>query len=311
MLFISDPVIGDGHGTHVTSIITGYQLGSLLINGVAPGVTIIPVLVLDTWTIPNYGPEGDNVTIGSDRMVAKGINYITGLKMTELRESPVIISMSLGGPDPSPLIEEAIDNAIDHGVIVVAAAGNAGEDGMDWPGAYPEVISVAAGGWTMEFIFGGFWLSDVPEKLNTPDILGNNWQTYLAFFSSRPNKDLGQSWKHLDVCAPGSAVVGPFTEDGMENFDYYYLWGTSQATPHVSGIAALILQSYPSLDQGDVEHIVKHASRKLPIPADGATIFWPFIGDIGDFIFLKWNNHDAGSGFLQADNAMKSAAKFA
>jgi len=47
------------------------------------------------------------------------------------------------------IIEEAIDYAIEKGVIVIASAGNEGEYGMGWPGAYPEVISVGACGWSL------------------------------------------------------------------------------------------------------------------------------------------------------------------
>jgi subtilisin family serine protease len=60
--------------------------------------------------------------------------------------------MSLGGTEPAPLIEDAINYAISKGVIIVAAAGNSGLEGMDWPGAYPQVISAAAGGWTEQWL---------------------------------------------------------------------------------------------------------------------------------------------------------------
>ena len=50
-------------------------------------------------------------------MVAAGIEYITDI--SKYLNGPVIISMSLGGPDPSPMIEDAIDEALDEGVHVV------------------------------------------------------------------------------------------------------------------------------------------------------------------------------------------------
>ncbi|NIV34909.1 MAG: S8 family serine peptidase, partial [Anaerolineae bacterium] len=142
-----------------------------------------------------------------------------------------IINMSLGGPAPSPLIEDAIDHAISNGVIVVASAGNEGYDGMGWPGAYDQVISAAAGGWTEQWLVRDpeprWWLNDVTEELNTEDYWGNNWQTYLEDFSSRPNKDLGQRAFHLDVTAQGAAVVGPYKPYFATNTGYYYMWGTS------------------------------------------------------------------------------------
>ena len=57
---------------------------------------------------------------GSDEMIAAGIDYVTSLAMGDLKDSKVIISMSLGGPEKMPMIETAIDKAIAAGVIVVA-----------------------------------------------------------------------------------------------------------------------------------------------------------------------------------------------
>ena len=59
----------------------------------------------------------------------------------------MVINMSLGGPELATWKRHAIDNAIANGVIVVAAAGNDGEAGMGFPGAYAPVISAAAAGW--------------------------------------------------------------------------------------------------------------------------------------------------------------------
>ena len=87
-----------GHGTHVTSIIVGFNRGtSYSIKGVAPDVTIIPVLVLDGWEVPT--PSGPvQLTGGTDEMVAAGIRYVADLKAGMLKDSPVVINMSLGGP---------------------------------------------------------------------------------------------------------------------------------------------------------------------------------------------------------------------
>ena len=183
--------IGSGHGTHVTSTIIGYQLGpSMWMHGVAPKATIIPVLVLDTWLVacppyatseywPTYGPYGGYMRLngGSDEMIIAGIEYVTSLAKNELKDNKVIISMSLGGPEPWGPIEDAIDDAIDAGVIVVASAGNNGDAGMGWPGAYSQVISTGACGWTD--MYGHTAYADVPEDLNTEDQFGNPWQIMM------------------------------------------------------------------------------------------------------------------------------------
>jgi hypothetical protein len=159
-----------------------------------------------------------------------------------------------------------------------------------------------------------WYLSDVPEKLNTRDALGNNWQIFLEDFSGRPDKALGQTWKDLDVCAPGAYVVGPYKPEvawgGTDwvNVDaataYYGLWGTSMATPHVAGIAAIIAHDYPQFNQADMEYVLKKGASRIPMASDGA-----FVYDTSPWIF-KWNGHDYGEGWLTLDNAMKVAAGY-
>ena len=319
--FITKAFEGSGHGTHVTSTIIGFRyraiVGGVLydywIRGVAPKVWIIPVLVLDAWQVPYPGGVA-RFTGGTWEMVSAGIKYVAWL--AETYRVKIIINMSLGGTVPNPMIEDAINYAISKGVIIVAAAGNNGYAGMVWPGAYPQVISAAAGGWTEQWLnhpdYGVrdprtsfWWLSDVldvPEKLNTIDYWGNNWQIYLEEFSSRPNPELGQFWKDLDVCTPGASVVGPYKRYFSWTVGYYYLWGTSMATPHVSAIAALVAEKYPYFNQFDMEWVLKKAAAMIPLASDGAIILDPW--GIWDY---KWNDHDYGSGWLQADNAFFAA----
>ncbi|MEM1990058.1 MAG: S8 family serine peptidase [Candidatus Bathyarchaeia archaeon] len=308
--FITKAFEGSGHGTHVTSTIIGYRFrtatADFWVRGIAPKATIIPVLVLDAWEVPYPGGTA-RFTGGTDEMVAAGIKYVAWL--AETYGVKIIINMSLGGSEPSPTIEEAINYAISKGVIIVAAAGNDGEAGMNWPGAYPKVISVSAGGWTEQWITKPpqtrWWLNDVPEKLNTKDYWRNNWQIYLEEFSSRPNASLGQFWKDLDVCAPGASIVGPYKSYFSTTIGYYHLWGTSMATPHVSAVAALVAEKYPQLKQADVEWILKSAASMLPLASDGAYILDPW-----GFWYYKWNDHDYGSGWLQADNALQVASTY-
>lgn len=326
------------HGTHVTSTIIGYNyyapadaaagfpLPPLFIKGIAPDVTIIPVKVLTTYHLPPYtGPYG--TTFGTDLMVAAGIRYATELKLKGY--SPMIISMSLGGPEPSDIIEDAINYAIENGVIVVAAAGNDGLEGMDWPGAYPQVISAGACGWKYEWYWPGlsapppryrlWWLQDSTYEYN--DVSEEpTYDVYVTSWSSRENDNRVPGYdQELDVLAPGSWVRGPFEDapgyahlpwwapgrgwivapPGLVNF--YYVGGTSMATPHVSAVAALMLQKNPNLTQGEVESILK--STALDIPPGSMDVFT--YGDLGwGWYTLTWDEKATGAGMLQADAAV-------
>jgi subtilisin family serine protease len=266
----------NSHGTHVTSTILGYQLGSTPINGTAPMATIIPVKVLNQ--------NGS----GWSSVIAQGIVYVTNLKKDgQLGSSPVVINMSLGGSVLDAVEKAAIDYAIANGVIIVASAGNEGDAGMGYPGAYEPVISVAASGWTGEWIGGGAWwyASDVPDPTN-PD------HYYITDFSSR--QKAGQD---LDVAAPGSWVVGPYQVNSGQT-SYYFLGGTSMASPHVAGIVALMMQKYPALTAAQAESILTGAA--IPLPAGCRTISGPS----GATEQVCWGADATGSGLITADAAL-------
>jgi subtilisin family serine protease len=263
----------DSHGTHVTSTILGYSLRGTPINGVAPMATVIPVKVLNQagW--------------GWSSVIARGITYIADLKDGELSDHPVVINMSLGGPVLDAVEAAAIDYAISKGVIIVASAGNEGEAGMGYPGAYAPVISVAASGWIGEWTVGGWWTSDVPDPTNPDDF-------YIVDFSSR--QLLGQD---LDVAAPGSWVVGPYQLNSGKT-SYYYLGGTSMASPHVAGIVALMLEKNPALLAGDAEIILE--ATAIPLGAGCRNVSGPS-GSLDEYC---WGTDATGAGLATADAAL-------
>lgn len=265
----------NSHGTHVTSTILGYNLNGTAINGVAPRATIIPVKVLNQ--------NGS----GWSSVIARGITYIADLKSGELANSPVVINMSLGGPALDAMEKAAVDYAISKGVIIVAAAGNAGTDGMDYPGAYAPVISVAASGWIGEWVGGSSWwyARNVPDPTNPADY-------YITDFSGRQKQ--GQQ---LDVAAPGSWVVGPYQVNGQ--ISYYFLGGTSMATPHVAGIVALMTQKTPTLTAAQAETTLKTTATPLPPGCrsvnDGS----------GAIVQMCWGADAAGAGLVTANAALQ------
>ncbi|MGH7703690.1 MAG: S8 family peptidase, partial [Gemmatimonadales bacterium] len=272
----------NAHGTHVTSTIIGYQFGATPINGTAPKATIIPVKVLNQ--------NGS----GWSSVIARGIVYIADLKAGPLSGSPMVVNMSLGGPTLDALEAAAINYAVGKGVIIVASAGNSGTRGMGYPGGYQPVISVAASGWIGEWKLcatstvnpGSFWVRcDVAEPTNPGDF-------YITDFSSRelPGQD-------LDVAAPGSWVVGPYQlNQGKTN--YFFLGGTSQASPHVAGIVALMAQKKPDLTAPEAETILE--TTAIPLPPGSRSVRQPD----GSTVVESWGADATGAGLATADAAL-------
>lgn len=298
--------LASGHGTHVTSTIVGFNLNNeVWVDGIAPDATIIPVRVLDAWDLGG----GLRFTGGFNDMIAAGITYVADL--ADELDGKIIINMSLGGSNPSSLIEAAINYAISKGVIVVASAGNSGSAGMGYPGAFPQVISVGAGGWTD--MFTHWWDTGAPEQLNVPDSLGNDMQLYLEDFSSRPNPVLGQTPDLLDITAPGAWVVGPYKSAFAQNTGYFFLSGTSMAAPHIAGIAALVAEEEDDVTQAQMELLLKiaasgeefNAYRGFPFIGNDVKVAFPFIPS--GFYTLSWGIGDFGTGFIDAEVVMALA----
>jgi subtilisin family serine protease len=266
----------NSHGTHVTSTILGYSFYGTPVNGVAPLATVIPVKVLNQ--------NGS----GWSSVVARGIEYIGDLKAGPLAEFPVVINMSLGGPVLDAVEQAAIDYAIEQGVIIVASAGNNGTYGMGYPGAYEPVISVAASGWAGEWLAGNWWYGIDDPDPNMPEYY------YIVDFSSRE-----LSGQDLDVAAPGSWVVGPYNPN-LGQISYYYLGGTSMASPHVAGTVALMAEKYQDLTAGVAEEILEGSALYL---ATGCLdVYTPY----GYTEEICWGADATGAGLVDATAAINA-----
>ncbi len=187
-----------GHGTHCAGIAAAIDNDKGVI-GVAPKALIVPVKVLNDQGSAAW------------QWVANGIRYVADLNLGgPLKDHKKIISLSLGGRTGATELHEAIKYAIAKGCFVIAAAGNSGykqdQNTVDYPGRYPEVITIASVG-----------------KSENPSV-----------FSS--------AGEQVDLGAPGEGVYSTHKNGG-----YAYLSGTSMATPHVAGVAALLLSYFPDI----------------------------------------------------------------
>jgi len=136
--------------------------------------------------------------------------------------------------DGTSLIDEAVNNLAKVGIVVVSAAGNEGELGfrtINSPASAKYAIAVGA--------------------LDSSD--------NLAYFSSKGPTGWGENETiKPDVVAPGVSILSTYYKGG-----YAYGSGTSMATPHVSGIVALMLQANRSLTPEDVKRVLKMTSIDL------------------------------------------------
>ena len=220
-----DPSDENGHGTNVTGIIAATLGNGEGIAGIAPGVMILPVRVMNA---KGYG---------SDRTIARGIRYAAdkGAKVINLSLGATLM---IGADSESKQVGDAIRYAQEHGALVVVAAGN---DFVPLPNAIsadnPDVLIVAA---TDE--------DDVKADFSN----SGPWVSVTA-----PGVHILSTMPTYEVYLTSEAV--PSDERFQQNYDY--MSGTSQATPFVSGLAALLFSEHPDWDANRVAQEIKdHAA---------------------------------------------------
>ena len=215
------PYDDEGHGTAMAGIIVA-QDG---LTGNAPGVSLLVAKAIDD--------QG----IGNDEQIAESVDWCVASQAD-------VISLSLGGAQgfgsglfTTDALEEAVEDAINQGVYVVAAAGNDGEDDdgdVESPGSVEDVICV--GGITRT---GAIWTGS-----SQGDNDGRIWPNPI-FPRSDPDKK-------PEVVAPGHEV--PILMAGGLSSGSWWGWssGTSASTAWVSGALALILEEKPEMQrEGD------------------------------------------------------------
>ncbi|TLM98600.1 MAG: peptidase S8, partial [Actinobacteria bacterium] len=115
-----------GHGTHVAGIIAADIDNGRDVAGLGPGITILPIRVLDS---KGWGEDSD---------LALGIRYAAD-------QGVDVINVSIGGPNDSQVLLDAVNYAVSKGSLIVAASGNDPSKAyLDFPAAYPQVVAVGS-----------------------------------------------------------------------------------------------------------------------------------------------------------------------
>jgi thermitase len=210
-----------GHGTHVAGIVAASH-NTYGVAGVCPGCTILAGKVLD------------DRGIGSSSGLANGINWAVS-------NGAKVINMSIG-VRASRTLETAINNAWSKGVVLVAAAGNGGNQTKIYPAAYPNVIAVAA--------------TDNKDA--------------KASFST-----YGASW--VDLAAPGVNVYSTFpdqdfalAEPNNRSLSYDVGNGTSMSSPIVAATVALAWSANPAATNTIIRGKVQSTADKI----GGTGTYW-------------------------------------
>ncbi|MEV4429781.1 S8 family peptidase [Streptomyces sp. R-07] len=217
----ADAVDRVGHGTHVASIAvgTGARSGGRY-KGVAPGAKVISGKVLDD--------EG----YGDDSAVIAGMEWAAA-------EGADVVNLSLGGPDSPGVdpLEATVDRlTAEKGILFAIAAGNEGESGassVGSPGTADSALTVGA--------------VDKDDKL-------------APFSSTGPR--VGDGAVKPDVTAPGVAITAAAAPGSLIDLrpgtphpapGYLQIDGTSMATPHVAGAAAILKQKHPDWKSAELK----------------------------------------------------------
>lgn len=191
-----------GHGTHVAGVIGGN--GAL--KSLAPGVTLRAYRV--------FGEAASGAT-----------NYaILKAMMQAARDGCDIINLSIGGGPPDPGVAEAIQDARNHGMLVIIAAGNDGKPFVSFPAAHENAIAVAALG--RRGTYPAQSAAAAAVRAAPASTLDAN--EFVAAFSN--------TGERIDVIAPGVGIVST-----LPGNRYGALSGTSMAAPVVAGVAACLL----------------------------------------------------------------------
>jgi hypothetical protein len=212
-----------GHGTHVTGILTATGNNGAGIAGVTWGAKILPVRVMR---------DGQFACTGNLSAATAAVIWATDNGADIINMSVQYQYTGTVAPD-IPAFEAAVDYAVLNGVLVVAATGNANSCGVGnvcAPARFANAMAVSGTTDDDRFASGSpisnFWLSNYGPE--------------------------------VDVCAPGDRI---YSSTGMTT--YGTLNGTSMATPHVSGLAALIRSFVPEITVSELRSVIIETAEDL------------------------------------------------
>jgi fibronectin type 3 domain-containing protein len=229
----NDPTDYFGHGTHCAGIVAATRDNSEGISGIS-----VPCRIMSVKLFP-YAFH----SLGARSIIYAADNGCD------------LINMSWGGPFASKLIEDALNYAIEKGVLPVASAGNSGREEYFFPVSFPFVLSVGA---------------------------SNSFDQVTGFSTYG---------EHIDVVAPGEDILSLRADEtdmyagggasGVEpnvhivQGRYYLADGTSMASPCAVGVAAGIIAASPGISKQRVVEIIEESADDIIYPYGGDSLYSP------------------------------------
>lgn len=253
----------EGHGSHVAGIIsarsTATTFSGVDLKGAAPRA---------------------NLVVGRVCADLCDASLLPAAITWAVEQGADVISLSLGGhfnitdTQQRLAVEQAVNEALDAGVVLVAAAGNQGINAPDVesPASIPGVIAVGSVGKTgqvSDFSSRGSAFNNTCRQLPVPlpvPLPPSQLPNLLPLTLSRCDPDMKP-----EVVAPGEDIVSAWREEDGEQA-YYRASGTSQATPFVTAAVALMLQGHSDLTSRSQVEAVKQALVDGAVPLAGQVL---------------------------------------
>jgi len=245
-----------GRGVKVGVIDTGCDVSHPLLSHVKGGADFNPDATADSWkqddnghgthcagVIGAYSSKASirGMAPEAELYIYKVFPDVTFFTLDAAMEAAIaegvdILSMSLGSDISSEILIEQFERARQAGVLCVVAAGNSGNQ-VKFPANLSSAVAVAAMGFT----------GAIPRDSISAQTFNHAFATNSGDFSPR----FTCFGDEIDFVAPGVGVIAPVPDGGLKAMD-----GTSMATPHVAGLAALALAHDPAL-----QNVPKNAAR--------------------------------------------------
>ena len=265
------PLDFEGHGTHVSGTIGQLTNDAIGTAGVAYNVKLMPVKVLASeWDLLFAGFTNISNTGGSDDDVARGIRYAADngakvLNMSLGSSGPANCATSPNQSDCSPVIEAALRYAVGKGCFIAVAGGNEFEDTVPLYGKNPtSVIAEIA-----SRIPGVVSVASVDKAKDHAFYSSSGSYIELAApgGSSRSSPPLGVVQQTFDNSFTDTFLLSPaqFRAPRFDVMAYLAYQGTSMASPHVAGVAAMLMQQGIT-DPAVIEEILEKTAVDLGSP---------------------------------------------